>query len=333
MEQLQTLPKLFNYDQMALKKDNGNSLTGHDILSVDQFDRNTLSYVFTRSQEMRELVERVGGCDLLRGYVLACLFYEPSTRTSASFIAAMERLGGGIIPITQGVQFSSVSKGESLPDTIRTLEQYSDVIVLRHPEIGSAKLAADYASVPVINAGDGAGEHPTQALLDLFTIRQELGRIDGLKVAMVGDLRYGRTVHSLTRLLMQYDDISLRFVSPDILRLPMALMNELIDRGVKVRETHDVADVIENADVLYVTRIQKERFSDPKQYEEVKDCYEITTELMTRAKKDMIVMHPLPRVGEIHYRVDDDPRAAYFRQVRNGMYVRMALLAAVLGKA
>lgn len=333
MEQLQTLPKLFNYDQMALKKDNGNSLTGHDILSVDQFDRDTLSYVFTRSQEMRELVERVGGCDLLRGYVLACLFYEPSTRTSASFIAAMERLGGGIIPITQGVQFSSVSKGESLPDTIRTLEQYSDVIVLRHPEIGSAKLAADYASVPVINAGDGAGEHPTQALLDLFTIRQELGRIDGLKVAMVGDLRYGRTVHSLTRLLMQYDDISLRFVSPDILRLPMALMNELIDRGVKVRETHDVADVIENADVLYVTRIQKERFSDPKQYEEVKDCYEITTELMTRAKKDMIVMHPLPRVGEIHYRVDDDPRAAYFRQVRNGMYVRMALLAAVLGKA
>ncbi len=333
MEQLQTLPKLFDYDQMTLKKDNGNSLTGLDILSVDQFDRDTLSYIFTRSREMQELVERVGGCDLLKGYVLACLFYEPSTRTSASFIAAMERLGGGIIPITQGVQFSSVSKGESLPDTIRTLEQYSDVIVLRHPEIGSAKLAADYASVPVINAGDGAGEHPTQALLDLFTIRQELGRIDGLKVAMVGDLRYGRTVHSLTRLLMQYDDISLRFVSPDILRLPMALMNELIDRGVKVRETHDVADVIENADVLYVTRIQKERFSDPKQYEEVKDCYEITTELMTRAKKNMVVMHPLPRVGEIHYRVDDDPRAAYFRQVRNGMYVRMALLAAVLGKA
>jgi aspartate carbamoyltransferase catalytic subunit len=333
MEQLQTLPKLFNYDQMTLKKDNGNSLTGHDILSVDQFDRDTLSYIFTRSQEMRELVERVGGCDLLKGYVLACLFYEPSTRTSASFIAAMERLGGSVIPITQGVQFSSVSKGESLPDTIRTLEQYSDVIVLRHPEVGSAKLAADYASIPVINAGDGAGEHPTQALLDLFTIRQGLGHIDGLKVAMVGDLRYGRTVHSLTRLLMQYEDVSLRFVSPEILRLPMALMNELIDRGFKVRETHDVADVIENADVLYVTRIQKERFSDPKQYEEVKDCYEITTELMTHAKSKMIVMHPLPRVGEIHYRVDDDPRAAYFRQVKNGMYVRMALLAAVLGKA
>jgi len=333
MEQLQTLPKLFNYAEMALKKDVGNGMTGHDVISVDQFDRDTLSYVFTRSQEMRELVARVGGCDLLKGYVLACLFYEPSTRTSASFIAAMERLGGGIIPITQGVQFSSVSKGESLPDTIRTLEQYADVIVLRHPEIGSAKLAADYASVPVINAGDGTGEHPTQALLDLFTIRQELGRVDGLKVAMVGDLRNGRTVHSLTRLLMQYDDISLRFVSPETLRLPMTLMNEIIDRGIKVRETPDVADVIENADVLYVTRIQKERFGDPKQYEEVKDCYEITTELMTHAKKGMIVMHPLPRVGEIHYRVDDDPRAAYFRQVKNGMYVRMALLAAVLGKA
>jgi carbamoyl-phosphate synthase/aspartate carbamoyltransferase/dihydroorotase/carbamoyl-phosphate synthase/aspartate carbamoyltransferase len=318
---------------MTLKKDNGNSLTGLDILSVDQFDRDTLSYIFTRSREMQELVERVGGCDLLKGYVLACLFYEPSTRTSASFIAAMERLGGGIIPITQGVQFSSVSKGESLPDTIRTLEQYADLIVLRHPEIGSAQLAADYASVPVINAGDGTGEHPTQALLDLFTIRQELGRVDGLKVAMVGDLRNGRTVHSLTRLLMQYDDISLRFVSPETLRLPMTLMNEIIDRGIKVRETPDVADVIENADVLYVTRIQKERFGDPKQYEEVKDCYEITTELMTHAKKDMVIMHPLPRVGEIHYRVDDDPRAAYFRQVKNGMYVRMALLAAVLGKA
>jgi aspartate carbamoyltransferase catalytic subunit len=331
--ELQKLPKLFNYAEMVEKTSNGNGLSGQDILSVDQFDRDALSYIFTRSQEMRELVERVGGCDLLKGYVLACLFYEPSTRTSASFIAAMDRLGGGVIPITQGVQFSSVSKGESLPDTIRTLEQYSDVIVLRHPELGSAKLAADYASVPIINAGDGAGEHPTQALLDLFTIREELGRIDGLKVAMVGDLRYGRTVHSLTRLLMQYDNISLRFVSPDILRLPMALMNEIIDRGVKVRETYDVADVIENADVLYVTRIQKERFSDPKQYEEVKDCYEITTELMTRAKQKMIIMHPLPRVGEIHYRVDDDPRAAYFRQVKNGMYVRMALLAAVLGKA
>lgn len=328
----QVLSKLFNFDEMVQKNSHTNGLTGQDIISVNQFDREKLAYIFTRSHEMRELVERVGACDLLKGYVLACLFYEPSTRTSASFIAAMERLGGSVIPITQGVQFSSVSKGESLPDTIRTLEQYSDVIVLRHPEIGSAKLAADYATVPVINAGDGAGEHPTQALLDLFTIQEELGRIDGLKVAMLGDLRYGRTVHSLTRLLMQYD-VSLRYVSPETLRLPMTLMNELIDRGINVRESADVTDVIENADVLYVTRIQKERFSDPKQYEEVKDYFEITSEVMAHAKEKMVLMHPLPRVGEIHYHVDDDPRAAYFRQVKNGMYVRMALLAAVLGKA
>lgn len=332
MEQTETLARLFNFDDTPERAIINNGLAGQDILSVEQFDRQRLAYIFGRAHEMREMVERAGACNLLQGHVLACLFYEPSTRTSASFIAAMERLGGGVIPITQGVQFSSVSKGESLPDTIRTLEQYADVIVLRHPQIGSARVAADYASVPVINAGDGAGEHPTQALLDLFTIQEELGRIDGLKIAMTGDLRYGRTVHSLTRLLLQYD-VSLRFVSPEILRLPMVLMNEVIDRGAKVRETHDVADVIENADVLYVTRVQKERFNDLAQYEKVKDMYEITPELMQRAKDRMIVMHPLPRVGEIHYAVDDDSRAAYFRQVKNGMYVRMALLASVLGKA
>lgn len=326
------LKPLFNFDNLPTPELIGNGLTGKDILSVEQFDQDKLKYVFARAHEMRELVERVGHCDLLAGKVASCLFYEPSTRTSASFIAAMERLGGSVIPITQGVQFSSVSKGETLADTIRTLEQYSDVIVLRHPEIGSAQVAADYSRVPVINAGDGAGEHPTQALLDLFTIREELGRIDGLKIAMVGDLRYGRTVHSLTRLLTQYD-VSLRFVSPEILRLPLTIMNHVIDAGLDVRETHDVADVIKNADVLYVTRVQKERFTDLAQYEEVKDHYVITPEIMAQAKEKMIVMHPLPRVGEIHYTVDHDPRAAYFRQVKNGMYIRMALLAAVLGRA
>jgi len=276
-------------------------------------------------------VRRAGSTDLLRGKVLACLFYEPSTRTSSSFIAAMARLGGSVIPITQGVQFSSVSKGESLPDTIRTLECYADAIVLRHPEVGSAKIAADYARKPIINAGDGVGEHPTQALLDLFTIKEELDRIDGSKVAMVGDLKYGRTVHSLTKLLCLYD-VELSFVSPEILRLPMDLMNEVKARGIPVRETYDVADVIEEADVLYVTRVQKERFADLSQYDQVKDYYEITPELMRRAKERMIVMHPLPRVGEISYAIDDDPRAAYFRQVENGLYIRMALLAAVLSK-
>ncbi|RME99007.1 MAG: aspartate carbamoyltransferase [Chloroflexi bacterium] len=317
---------------MTLPPRVGNGFTGKDILSVDQFDREKLKYIFARAHEMRELVQRVGSCELLRGNVVTCLFYEPSTRTSSSFIAATDRLGGRVIPITQGVQFSSVSKGETLADTIRTVEQYSDVIVLRHPEVGSAQVAADYSDIPVINAGDGAGEHPTQALLDLFTIREEMGRIDGLKIAMVGDLRYGRTVHSLTRLLTQYD-VSLRFVSPEILRLPLNIMNTVIDAGLDVRETHDVADVIENADVLYVTRVQKERFVDLAQYEEVKNHYVITPELMQRAKEKMVVMHPLPRVGEIHYTLDDDPRAAYFRQVKNGMFIRMALLAAVLGKA
>lgn len=323
---------LFNYDELKQKTSYSNSLTGMDILSVQQFDREMLRTIFGRAREMREMVQRIGEVDLLKGNVLTCLFYEPSTRTSSSFIAAMERLGGAVIPITQGVQFSSVSKGETLADTVRTLEQYSDAIVLRHPQIGAAKLAAAYASVPIINAGDGAGEHPTQALLDLFTIREELGHVDGLRVAMVGDLRNGRTVHSLTKLLLHFN-ISLRFVSPEILRLPLNIMNQVIDAGVDVRETHDVADVIEDADVLYVTRVQKERFADLAQYEEVKDQYEITSELMARAKKDMIIMHPLPRVGEIHYSVDSDPRAAYFRQVQNGMFIRMALLAAVLGRA
>ncbi|HRQ36623.1 MAG TPA: aspartate carbamoyltransferase [Chloroflexota bacterium] len=317
---------------MQSTPDVGNGLTGMDILSVAQFDQEKIEYIFARAREMREMVQRVHGADLLKGQVLSCLFYEPSTRTSSSFIAAMERLGGSVVPITQGVQFSSVSKGETLADTIRTLEQYSDVIVLRHPEIGAAKLAADYADIPVINAGDGPGEHPTQALLDLFTIQDELGQIEGLKVAMIGDLRYGRTVHSLTKLLLGYN-VSLRFVSPEILRLPLTVMNQVIDAGVDARETHDVADVIQNADVLYVTRVQKERFSDLAQYEEVRNFYEITGDLMEKAKKKMIVMHPLPRVGEIHYNVDKDPRAAYFRQVKNGMYIRMALLAAVLGKA
>jgi carbamoyl-phosphate synthase/aspartate carbamoyltransferase/dihydroorotase/carbamoyl-phosphate synthase/aspartate carbamoyltransferase len=327
------LKPLFDLQSLPDKnKVHANGMTGWDILSVDQFDKAHLAHIFARAREMREMVRYTGAADLLKGFVLTCLFYEPSTRTSASFIAAMERLGGSVVPITQGVQFSSVSKGESLRDTIRTLEQYTDVIVLRHPEIGSARIAADAASVPVLNAGDGAGEHPTQALLDLFTIREELGRIDGLKIAMVGDLRFGRTVHSLTKLLMDYD-VSLRFVSPEILRMPLSIMNQVIDRGMNARETHDVADVIENADVLYVTRVQKERFSDLALYDEVKDHYVITPELMERAKEKMVVMHPLPRVGEIHESVDSDPRAAYFRQVQNGMYIRMALLAAVLGKA
>lgn len=329
---MKTLEPLFNLDDYARAAKTTNGFYQKDILTVDQFSREDLEYIFTRADEMSHMASRWGTCNLLKDYTLACVFYEPSTRTSSSFIAAMERLGGKVIPITEGIQYSSVSKGESLIDSMLTLEQYCDVIVLRHPEMGSSAKAAKYAHVPIINAGDGAGEHPTQALLDLYTINKELGKIDGLKISMIGDLRYGRTVHSLTKLLMQYD-VSLRFVSPDTLRLPMDLMNELIDRGINVRETTRVSDVIKNADVLYVTRIQKERFSDLSQYEEVRNYFEITPEIMSEAKEKMIVMHPLPRVGEIHYKIDQDPRAAYFRQVQNGMFVRMALLAAVLGQA
>ena len=307
-------------------------LAGQDVLSVSQFHPDNLGPLFELADEMRTIVRDRGGTDLLERRVLAALFYEPSTRTSASFIAAMERLGGSVIPITQGVQFSSVSKGESLPDTIRTLEQYADAIVLRHPVVGSAREAAEAASVPLLNAGDGAGEHPTQALLDLYTIRDELGSLDGLHVAMVGDLRFGRTVHSLTRLLAHYD-VRLSFVSPEILRLPLGIMNDVRDAGIESRETYGIADVIGDVDVLYMTRVQKERFTDLDQYEEVREFYVLTPELMREAKERMIVLHPLPRVGEIDPAVDTDPRATYFRQVQNGMFVRMALLAAVLGRA
>ena len=304
---------------------------GQDIISVRQFTRQNLEYIFAVAEEMRAVVKRVGSTDLLKGHVLACVFYEPSTRTSSSFIAAMSRLGGSVIPINE-VRYSSVTKGESLPDTIRTLESYADVIVLRHPEVGASQVAAEYARKPIINAGDGVGEHPTQALLDLYTIESELGTIDGLHVAMVGDLRYGRTVHSLARLLCEYD-VQMTFVSPELLRMPLDVLNEVKAHNLPVEETYDVHDVIADVDVLYVTRVQRERFADQSQYDAVKDYYVITPELMEQAKEKMTVMHPLPRVSEISYAIDKDPRAAYFRQMENGMYIRMALLAAVLGKA
>ena len=307
------------------------SFAGQDILSVSQFDRTKLEYVSGVAHEMRVLVERFGGADLLQGKILANLFYEPSTRTSSSFMAAMMRLGGQVIPINN-VQYSSVSKGESLPDTIRTLESYSDVIVIRHPEVGAAATAAYYAEKPVINAGDGVGEHPTQALLDLFTIVEELGQVDGLTITMVGDLKYGRTVHSLTKLLVNYD-VKFRFVSPDILQMPSDVLDVVKGTGHSYEEVESLPDVIAESDVLYVTRVQKERFTDLAEYDRVKDLYVVDEELLTQAKEKMIVMHPLPRVGEISYGVDDDPRAAYFRQMRNGMYVRMAILASVLGRA
>ena len=303
-----------------------------DILGVNQFSREDLEYIFAVAREMFEMVSRVGSFDLLKGKILANLFYEPSTRTSSSFLSAMERLGGSVIQIND-VNYSSVTKGESLPDTIRTMQAYSDVIVLRHPEVGSAVLAAKYANIPVINAGDGIGEHPTQALLDLFTIQQELGTIDGLTVTMMGDLKNGRTVHSLARLLTLFK-VHINYVAPKILGMPSEIFEEISEKGISQKNCCDLMDALPWTDVLYVTRVQKERFKeDLTEYESLKGSYIITPETLLHAKENMIVMHPLPRVWEIDIAVDDDPRAAYFRQMEYGQYIRMALLAMVLGKA
>jgi carbamoyl-phosphate synthase/aspartate carbamoyltransferase/dihydroorotase len=304
---------------------------GKDILSVKQFDREHLETIFAVAHEMRGMVQRVGTFDLLKGKVLTNLFYEPSTRTSSSFVAAIQRLGGSVIQINN-VTFSSVSKGETLADTVKTLECYSDAIVLRHPEKGSAAEAAEAADKPIINAGDGPGEHPTQALLDAYTIVEEMGTVDGLTITMLGDLKYGRTVHSLARLLTMYD-VKINYVAPEILSMPDELIAEVEAAAIEQTITTDLDAVLPDTDVLYVTRIQKERFEDPADYDLVKDSYVITPETLENAKDDMIVMHPLPRVGEISVDVDDDPRAAYFRQMEYGMYVRMALLALILGRA
>jgi aspartate carbamoyltransferase len=297
------------------------------IISVDQFDRQGLDTVFASATAMKQLVENSGGDSRLAHRVSTNLFYEPSTRTSSSFAAAMQRLGGNVLSIND-VQYSSVSKGETLEDTIRTLEQYADIIILRHPEVGAANRAAAVSKVPVINAGDGVGEHPTQALLDLFTIMTEKGSIDGLTITLLGDLKNGRTVHSLAKLLNHYD-VNLKFVAPDSLAFPNELVAELTNKP-EVSESLD--DFIQDTDILYVTRVQKERFNDPQDYEKVKDAYVIDAATLIKMKNDAAVMHPLPRVNEIHPEVDADPRAAYFRQMKNGLYIRMALIDMLVGK-
>ena len=303
---------------------------GMDILSVKQFRHRDLDIIFDVARDMREMVDRQGAVDILKGKLLSNLFYEPSTRTSSSFTAATQRLGGNVIQINN-VTFSSVSKGEELRDTIRSMGSYSDAIVLRHPDEGSADIAAEVSEKPIINAGDGIGEHPTQALLDIFTIVEELGTIDGLTVTMLGDLKYGRTVHSLAKLLALYD-VKLNFVAPDLLKAPTALVDSLIESGVGPCKHVDLDSIISETDVLYVTRVQQERFVDQSVYEKVNRSYAVNVDTMDIAKERMIVMHPLPRVDEISRAVDKDPRAAYFRQMEYGMYVRMALLALVFGK-
>jgi aspartate carbamoyltransferase len=301
-----------------------------DIVSITQFARPDVEIVLREADAMAEVVQDQGRSDLLQDAIIANLFYEPSTRTFLSFEAAAMRLGASTIS-TQGVAFSSISKGETLVDTIRTVDRYADVIDMRHGDIGAAATAATVSRVPIINGGDGAGEHPTQALLDLYTIEHKLGRLENLTVTMVGDLKHGRTVHSLARLLALYPT-RLNYVAPDQLAMPAGIKHELEHQGIEQSETVDLHDVIEDTDVIYMTRIQKERFDSEEEYEALKDNYIVTADTMRNAHVDAILMHPLPRVNEIHPEVDGDPRAVYFDQVESGLYIRMALLALVLGR-
>ncbi|KAJ7280306.1 hypothetical protein C8J57DRAFT_123196 [Mycena rebaudengoi] len=299
------------------------------ILSVKQFTHRDIHELFSLAHEMRLQVERNGTLDILKGRVLCTLFYEPSTRTSSSFDAAMKRCGGEVVQISADT--SSVTKGESLPDTIRTLGCYGDAIVIRHPDVGSAQLAAKFSPVPIINAGDGIGEHPTQALLDVYTIRSELGTVNGRTITLLGDLKNGRTVHSLVTLLSLYS-VRLNFVSPRSLAMPANVISAARKAGIPVTQCESLDEVLADTDVLYVTRIQKERFENETEWNQVKDAYQVDHAVLSRAKEDMIVMHPLPRVNEIDPEVDfDSRRAVYFRQMRYGLFIRMALLASVMG--
>uniref|UniRef100_A0A8C4LVK0 Multifunctional protein CAD n=1 Tax=Equus asinus TaxID=9793 RepID=A0A8C4LVK0_EQUAS len=305
------------------------SLVGQHILSVQQFTKDQMSHLFNVAHTLRMMVQKERSLDILKGKVMASMFYEVSTRTSSSFAAAMARLGGAVLSFSEAT--SSVQKGESLADSVQTMSCYADVVVLRHPQPGAVELAAKHCRRPVINAGDGVGEHPTQALLDIFTIREELGTVNGMTITMVGDLKHGRTVHSLACLLTQYR-VSLRYVAPPSLRMPPNVWDFVASRGTKQEEFESIEEALPDTDVLYMTRIQKERFGSTQEYEACFGQFILTPHIMTRAKKKMVVMHPMPRVNEISVEVDSDPRAAYFRQAENGMYIRMALLATVLGR-
>ncbi len=267
--------------------------------------------------------------DMCKNKILATLFYEPSTRTRLSFESAMLRMGGSVLGFSNA-NSSSAAKGESVADTIRMIGSYADICAIRHPQEGAPMRAGMFSSIPVINAGDGSHLHPTQTLTDLMTVLQRKGTLSGLKICFCGDLKYGRTVHSLLLALSMYKNNSFVFVSPPQLKVPQKYINEATMRGVECIECETLEDVICDADILYMTRIQKERFPDVSKYEQVKDCYILTADKMTLAKKNMAVLHPLPRVNEIAIEVDSDDRAAYFEQAQNGVYVRMALILALL---
>lgn len=295
------------------------------ILTVGQFDRPALERLFAAADQMRVVAQR-GGDRRLAGRLLATLFFEPSTRTRLSFEAAMLRLGGQVISAEMAADTTSATKGETIEDTTRIVQSYADAIVMRHPQAGAADRAASVADVPIINAGDGAREHPTQALLDLYTIQTELGRVDDLTVALVGDLRYGRAARSLALLLSQMRSVRLLLASPTEIELSDDVLDQLRAARMSVVTTESLEDVLSEAQVLYMTRVQKERFPDERAYQAVAGRYQLTEAHLQRMRPDAIVMHPLPRVTELSQAVDADPRAAYFRQVKNGLYVRMALL-------
>jgi aspartate carbamoyltransferase catalytic subunit len=304
----------------------------HHVVAAQDFNRGMLEELFSTARAMEEIVAR-GGSKLLDGMIMASLFYEESTRTRFSFESAMLRLGGSVISTENARQFSSVSKGETLEDTIRILNGYADVIVMRHYESGAARRAADISRVPIINAGDGTGQHPTQAFLDLYTIEKELGGIDGIRIAVVGDLANGRTVRSLCYLLAKYRNVRIYFVAPEVVRMREDIKEYLARNDVRFVEETDLRGIAPDVDVLYQTRIQKERFGDrTEDYLAARGVYIVDRELLSSMKPNSVIMHPLPRVDEIAVEVDADPRAAYFRQAQNGLYIRMALLAACLAR-
>jgi aspartate carbamoyltransferase catalytic subunit len=300
---------------------------GRHVVSIKDFSNEEIMHVLDTADKLMPFARK--GNKMLDGKIIATLFYEPSTRTRFSFECAMERLGGNILSFSEP-KSTSVAKGETLADTIRTIACYSDVIVLRHPQEGAARLAAQFSSVPILNAGDGAGQHPTQTLLDLFTIRKHKKDIKGKTVALVGDLKYGRTTHSLAYALSRLG-ANLMFISPPTLQMPKEVLGEVRKNGIEPKVTSNLEEAVKEADVLYVTRIQKERFPDPEEYAKVAGIYRVDKALLEKAKPGMIVMHPLPRVDEISADVDSLPSAIYFEQAFNGVAVRMALLKLILG--
>jgi aspartate carbamoyltransferase catalytic subunit len=303
-------------------------LKGRHLVEPGNFTLDEMDGLFTLAEKIEGDPEALS--ESCRGKLLAILFFEPSTRTRLSFEAAMLRLGGSCLGFAEPGS-SSIAKGESLADTIRTVACYADAMVMRNPKEGAALLASRYSGVPVINAGDGGHHHPTQTLTDLLTIRRLRGHCDSLTVGFCGDLKFGRTVHSLANALARYSGARMIFISPPELKVPDYITGGLNTAGIPYAETDRLEKVMGELDVLYMTRVQRERFFNEEDYIRLKDSYILTAEKMTLAKKDMIVLHPLPRVNEIALEVDSDPRAAYFKQAKYGMYVRMALLSSLMG--